>query len=335
MALSEVPETTVTYEQLIQLEYEFNDAEDEILRHSYKIEAPLYERRSSLVAKIPNFWALVLEQAPPEVDQYIQPSDSQVFAECLKNISVDRFEIDTVPKSFSLKFEFSDNEWFTDKVLEKKFYYRRSSDNWTGHVSEPVKVNWKSEKNDLTKGLTDAALKLWQAKAKSASAPTNGKSAAKPLKEHTDLAKKLERHDPTAAGFFTLFAFVSERRYVTAEESVKANAAEKTRRAKQLAGEEGEPPEEEAESDDAEVEVCPFGADLALIILEDVWPNAIKYFTQAQEVDDEQLSELDFEEIDDDSDMEVDIRSLVKGNGSKRKEKSSDGGSPPPKARKV
>lgn len=67
---------------------------------------------------------------------------------------------------------------------------------------------------------------------------------------------------------------------MTAEESVKANAAEKTRRAKQLAGEEGEPPEEEAESDDAEVEVCPFGADLALIILEDVWPNAIKYFSK-------------------------------------------------------
>lgn len=161
--------------------------------------------------------------------------------------------------------------------MEKKFYYRRANDNWTGHVSEPVKVNWKNDKKDLTNGLTDAALKLWQAKT---SAPTNGKSAAKPLREHTDLAKKLERHDPTAAGFFTLFAFVSERRYVTAEESVKANAAEKTRRAKQLAGEQVESPEEEPESDDAEVEVCPFGADLALIILEDVWPNAIKYFSK-------------------------------------------------------
>lgn len=30
MAPSEIPETNVTYEQLIQLEYEFNDAEDEI-----------------------------------------------------------------------------------------------------------------------------------------------------------------------------------------------------------------------------------------------------------------------------------------------------------------
>jgi hypothetical protein len=165
--------------------------------------------------------------------------------------------------------------------LEKKFYYRRASDNWTGHVSEPVKVNWKSEKHDLTNGLTDAALKLWEAKAKKSSAPAkNGKGKVKPLAEHTELAKKLERHDPTSAGFFTLFAFVSERRYVSAEESSKANAAEKTRRAKQQAGEEVESPEEEEEFEDAEVEVCPYGADLAMVILEDVWPNAIKYFSK-------------------------------------------------------
>lgn len=238
--------------------------------------------------------------------------------------------------------------------MEKKFYYRRASDGWTGHVSEPVKVHWKSEKNDLTNGLTDAALKLWEVRAKKASAPaSNGKGKAKPLVEHAELAKKLERHDPTSVGFFTLFAFVSERRYVSAEESLEANAAEKTRREQQKVGEEVESLEGEEESDDAEVEVCPFGADLALVVLEDVWPNAIKYFSkytqawiashtlanrisaQAQEVDDEQLSELDFEEMSDDSDMEVDIRALVKGKGSKRKDKSSDGDSPPPKSRKV
>ena len=30
MAVNEIPETNVTYEQLIQLEYEFNDVEDEV-----------------------------------------------------------------------------------------------------------------------------------------------------------------------------------------------------------------------------------------------------------------------------------------------------------------
>ena len=30
MAVNEIPETNVTYEQLIQLEYEFSDVEDEV-----------------------------------------------------------------------------------------------------------------------------------------------------------------------------------------------------------------------------------------------------------------------------------------------------------------
>jgi hypothetical protein len=50
-------------------------------------------------------------------------------------------------------------------------------------------------------------------------------------------------------------------------------------------------------------------------------------------MDDENLSELDFEEVSD-SDDEVDIRALV-GKG-KRKDKISDGeSSPPPKTRKT
>ncbi|KAF2436436.1 hypothetical protein EJ08DRAFT_728955 [Tothia fuscella] len=183
-----------------------------------------------------------------------------------------------------------------------------------------------SEKHDLTNGLTDAALKSREAKAKKGSARArNGKGKVKPLAEHTELAKKLERHDPTSACSFTLYAFVAKGRYVSAEESSKASAAERTRRAKQQAEKEVATPEEEEEFGDSEVEVCPYGADLALVNLEDVWPNAIKYFTQAQEVDDEQLSELDFERMSDNNDMEVDIRALVKGKGSKREEKSSDG----------
>jgi hypothetical protein len=249
------------------------------VKQQYTLEKPLYERRHSLVSKIPNFWALVLEQAPPDVDQYIQPSDSQIFGECLKSIFVDRFELDTTPRSFSLKFEFVPNEWFEDAVLEKKFWYRRASDNWTGHVSEPVTVHWKSGK-DLTHGLTDGAVKLWEANAKKGGDAANGKAKAKTLPEHKELAKKLERHDPTSVGFFTLFGFISERRFVSAEESAKANGAEKVRRAKQKAGEETEAPPEEEEFEDAEVEICPYGSDLAHTILEDVWPNAIKYFSK-------------------------------------------------------
>jgi hypothetical protein len=46
-------------------------------------------------------------------------------------------------------------------------------------------------------------------------------------------------------------------------------------------------------------------------------------------VDDEDLSEVDFEDVSDDSDEEIDIRALVKGKSSKRKDNDSDVESPP------
>jgi hypothetical protein len=254
------------------------------VRQQYALEAPLYKRRFEIVSRIPGFWALVLEQAPPEIDQYIQPSDSQIFGECLASIQVERFEIDKAPRSFSVKFSFDSNEWFEDKTLEKNFSYRRAQDGWTGYVSEPVKIHWKKGK-DLTHGLTDAAVKLWEAKKKQdKTANGSGPKPSSGLPEHRELVKKLERHDPTSAGFFTLFGFVSDRRYVTAEESTAAVAADKERRAKILAGETvPEIAEDEDVPEHTDVEVCPHGADLATVLMEDVWPNAIKYFSTSSD----------------------------------------------------
>jgi hypothetical protein len=260
------------------------------VRQQYALEAPLYKRRSDVVSRIPGFWALVLEQAPPDIDQYIQPSDSQIFGECLTTIEVERFEIDKSPRSFSIKFNFDSNGWFEDKALEKKFSYRRAQDGWTGYVSEPVKIHWKKGK-DLTHGLTDAAVKLWEAKKKQDKiANGSGPKPSSGLPEHRELAKKLERNDPTSSGFFTLFGFVSERRYVTAEESAAAVASDKERRAKILAGEAvPEAVDEEEVPEDSDVEVCPHGADLATMLMEDVWPNAIKYFSTSNDLFEEPL----------------------------------------------
>jgi hypothetical protein len=251
------------------------------VRKQYELEAPLYKRRTALVSRIPSFWALVLEQAPPEVDQYIQPSDSQIFAECLTSFEVERFEVDTTPRSFKLKFTFSKNDWFEDEVLEKKFFYRRASDNWVGYVSEPLKVQWKKGK-DMTHGLMDAALALWDAKKQQGTAANgNDKSlSSASMPEYRALIKKLERHDPTSSGFFLLFSFISERRYVTAEESAAANAVDKEGRAKAAKGETVENIDEEDFQEEEDIEVCPHGADLAMLLLEDVWPNAIKFFSK-------------------------------------------------------
>ena len=122
------------------------------VRQQYELSQAAYARRAEAVAKIPTFWPLVLEQAPPEIDSLITPEDSRILAE-LSNITVTRPEIEGGkkghPRSVSIRFEFNPNDAFEDKVLEKHFHYRRANDGWVGLVSEPVKINWKKGQ-DLT-----------------------------------------------------------------------------------------------------------------------------------------------------------------------------------------
>jgi hypothetical protein len=250
------------------------------VRQQYQLSKPLYLRRKELAEKIPNFWPLVFEEAPLEIDRYIQPSDSQLFADCLTSLEVDRFEIDAQPRSFALRFEFSENQWFEDKVLEKRFWVRRATDNWTGLVSEPVKIHWKKDM-DLTHGVTDAAVTLWES-SKKLSNGTIGMSKARGTPEYDILVKKLESSDMSMSSFFTLFSYISAKRFVTAEESAKANAAEIDRRKKRAAGNKVEEPvEAEATTEDVDTMVCPYGDDLASFLAEDLFPNAIKYFSKS------------------------------------------------------
>lgn len=237
---------------------------------------PVYEKRQQVIAKIPNFWPLVFEQVPPEIDHYIQPTDSEIIGTSLTGLEVKRFEIDESgengePKSLSFRFEFSENDFFTDKVLEKKFWYRRSEKGWAGLISEPVKINWKKGK-DTTHGLGDAAIKLFEAR------KAAGDMHKSDLKEHKAIMKLLENWNGENTSFFTWFAYVSVVPYITAEES--AQATKKAKEAK-TEEEEIEDVDEDIENLAAEhAEVHEAGDDLANLIAEDVWPGAIKYFSK-------------------------------------------------------
>ena len=143
-------------------------------------------------------------------------------------------------------------------------------------VSEPVKVNWKKGK-DLTQGLTDAAIKLWDAQHKTANG--SGGKAAADLPEKKEIIELIDGSD-SASQFFALFGYVGEQGYITAEESKKNEAAEQERRAKAKSGEEDDDEDEPMELDFEEAEVCPQGAEIAITIAEDIWPNAIKYFSE-------------------------------------------------------
>ncbi|KAH0547799.1 hypothetical protein FGG08_000056 [Glutinoglossum americanum] len=328
----------VSYEELAELEKEFDDAELEIIRAQTLLNAPLYIKRNAMISRLPNFWPLVLEQAPPEIDQFIQPSDSAVLVSALKDIDVSRFEIPPAaspevsgsPRSVAIKFEFGPNEWFEDRVLEKKFWYRRAKDGWTGLVSEPVKINWKEGK-DLSCGLTDAAVAAFEAEARGARAAAvvaangnkqKGKATAEKKTPEQEALENLAAGS-TQGSLFAWFGFRGRR--VTAEESVEAVKEEDERRAKlrkgekassdinmrPIDGDEQDSMEEDLEEDDADL-IFPAGEELAIAISEDLFPGALKYFTQAQEQAD--LTDTDYEELDSDDDDETgDLNELLQG----------------------
>ncbi|KAK3200899.1 hypothetical protein GRF29_213g376415 [Pseudopithomyces chartarum] len=313
MADAAPEEVKARFEELSVLEAEFDDAELELIRKSNELNTPLWKKRAEVIAKIPHFWTLVFEQAPTEFDSFILPSDAQIFAECFETLEVTRFEIDNPkgsPRSVSIKFGFGDNEYFEDKVLEKKFWFRKTKD-WEGLVSEPVRINWKKGK-DPTEGFTEAAFKLFEAKKKNGSS----KSKHSDLPEYKQLVKMIEESTEASPSFFAWFAFVSDYRWVSPEESEQTEKEDAERLAKMKRGEkvDDDEDEEDDETDYQETEVYPQGGEIATLIAEDLWPSAIKYYKSSHEQDDEDLSDLDVEDMDEDEDEsgdEIDIRGLV------------------------
>ncbi|KAK4127530.1 hypothetical protein N657DRAFT_589876 [Parathielavia appendiculata] len=311
-------ETMVSYEELADLEQEFDDVETEIIRQQYALSKPLYAKRAELVSKIPNFWPLVLEQAPMDIDEYIQPSDSAVLLSSLKSLSVRRFELDEDekngdPRSVAIRFEFAENEHFEDTVLEKKFWWRYSKDGFAGLVSEPVEIRWKKGK-DLTDGLLGLVKAVYDeqmAKPKQEAKDERSKKVELTEKQKA-LKEKMENTGMGGVSFFAWFGYIGE--YVTAEESKAAVEEEREERRKRKAGEEvakkkDEDEDEEMEDDkeeddddeDDDLEIFPTGDQLAMAIADDLWPAALKYFIQAQEDD---LSEGSHDWEDDEEDDE-------------------------------
>lgn len=257
------------------------------------VKRPLYEKRQKLISQIPNFWALVFEQAPPDIDEFIQPSDSSLLLTSLTSLSVSRFEIEDGgkgdPRSLCFRFEFGSNDHFENKFIEKKFWHRRSSDGWSGLVSEPVEIRWKKGK-DLTGGLLGTVKKVWAAQQAEAKTKTKtGDANPKDLtSDERALKKKIENTGLGGLSFFAWFGFVG--RNISAEESQEATEKARKERITRQEGSnssangDGEDNNEEDDDDDDddenELEIFPEGENLAIAISEDLWPGAIKYFSK-------------------------------------------------------
>ncbi|GAO18584.1 hypothetical protein UVI_02021720 [Ustilaginoidea virens] len=293
-------DNTVHYEQLDDLEDDFDQVDLEILRIQDKMTRDLFAKREKTICQIPNFWPLVFERAPPEIDEYIQPTDAAVIAS-LKSLSVERFELpDGHPRSVSIKFEFAENDYFENTTLEKKFWWRHAKDGWEGMVSEPVDINWKPNK-DLTNGLLSLANKIHQED------KAGKREEQTPAKK--ELIKKLETTSLDAVSFFNFFGF--RGRFITEEESREAARAEEEKRKARKEGKEVDEAKLDADEDEDEddgeyeFEIFPNADDVALTIAEDLWPEAIRYFREGEEL--AALSEMDFEDDDEDEDEDEEM----------------------------
>ncbi|EED17731.1 NAP family protein [Talaromyces stipitatus ATCC 10500] len=328
--------------KISQLEQEFVRAELEQLRKQIPVLRPLYARRNALVAskelQDADFWPRVFANAPQEIDEYILASDAAVISQCLKNLTIERCDVDENgsggdPRSVRFTFEFAtgeeENPYFTNAQLVKEFHYRTKISKtpkgkrhvWEGYVSTPVRINWKKDQ-DLTKGLLDAACDLYEAEQKKGAGvdrttlPEYEKLITK-LEEASAEADALvgdeeeeadEEYLPGGVSFFNFFGYRGNT--VTAEESAAAEKEEAERWQKIENGEkvDDEDDEDDDEDDDideeeesiATIEIFPAADDIAVALADDVWPNALKYYVQSYEVANDFDDEMDIEELDDD-----------------------------------
>ncbi|PYH87838.1 hypothetical protein BO71DRAFT_404341 [Aspergillus ellipticus CBS 707.79] len=329
-----------TAKKISIVEQQFLRAEVEQLRHAAVTMKPLFEKRSEVINE-PDvkeaFWTRVMLNAPAEIEEHITMTDATILASTLKNITVERFEIDAQgqgePRSFRVTFEFrtgDENPYFENEKLVKEFYWRKQvlttpkghKRTWDGLVSEPVRINWKKDQ-DPTKGLLDLACDLAEAEKKGGNRqelPEFMKVVEK--REELEAAAEHDHdhdhdHDEDeecsgpddSSSFFSFFGYRGSD--VTAEQSKTATKEDDERYEKLLKGEPVEEDEEDEEDEDdeddeieddfEEIEIFPAGDELAIAIAEDLWPNALKYYVTDQLIEEDDFDE-DIELVEDEED---------------------------------
>ncbi|KAI4282944.1 MAG: hypothetical protein L6R38_002563 [Xanthoria sp. 2 TBL-2021] len=265
------------YDTLARIEKQLAAIELDYLRKTYIATRPRFLDRATAIQAIPDFWSTVIDEAPAEIDQRIQPRDVPALS-CLTGLDVERFEVKDAdngePRSIRLTLTFKPNEWFFDNKIEKKFYWRMSHNGWSGLVSEPVTVRWK-HRDRLTDGLLDLAVNLWK---KELDLETQG-CDLESIEEYQTLVERIQRTPQDAVSFFAFLGFRGHR--VSAEES--AAAMEKAQSTVEVSRETEGSNEESPSLPDSEI--YPHGEEVAVALSEDLYPGATHYFTTAKERD--------------------------------------------------
>lgn len=119
------------------------DGEDE---DSVKEESPDGEKAATNLAGIPEFWLSAMKNQV-SLAELITDKDETVLR-LLTDIRMEYLE----KPGFRLIFEFADNDFFTNKVITKTYYYQEESGYGGDFIydhAEGDKINWRADK-DLT-----------------------------------------------------------------------------------------------------------------------------------------------------------------------------------------
>ncbi|KAM7334966.1 hypothetical protein ACRRTK_005443 [Alexandromys fortis] len=100
------------------------------------------EKRSELIAKIPNFWVTTFVNHP-QVSALLGEEDEEAL-HYLTRVEVTEFE--DIKSGYRIDFYFDENPYLENKVLSKEFHLNESGD----PSSKSTEIKWKSGK-DLTK----------------------------------------------------------------------------------------------------------------------------------------------------------------------------------------
>uniref|UniRef100_A0A2K5I2V0 SET nuclear proto-oncogene n=1 Tax=Colobus angolensis palliatus TaxID=336983 RepID=A0A2K5I2V0_COLAP len=118
-------------EEILKVEQKYN-----------KLRQPFFQKRSELIAKIPNFWVTTFVNHP-QVTVLLGEEDEEAL---YYSTRVEVTEFEDIKSGYRIDIYFDENPYFENKVLSKEFHLNESGD----PSSKSTEIEWKSGK-DLTK----------------------------------------------------------------------------------------------------------------------------------------------------------------------------------------
>lgn len=126
-------------EEILQVEQKFNQK-----------RKPHFQKRAEEIKKIPKFWVTVFVNHP-QISALLDEEDEEAL-HYLTSVEVEEFE--DIKSGYSIKFVFSENPYFENDKVEKKFMLSDSGE----QTCKSSSITWKKDM-DLTKRQNEAPAK--------------------------------------------------------------------------------------------------------------------------------------------------------------------------------